>query len=49
MRTEVEYDKGEKGNVVNLLVSTSAHTADHAAEIYAARADGRLVPLELRS
>ena len=49
MRTEVEYDKGEKGNVVNLLVSTSAHTADHAAEIYAARADGRLVPLRLRT
>ncbi|MDE0632837.1 MAG: DinB family protein [Caldilineaceae bacterium] len=49
MRTEVEYDAGEKGNVVNLLVSTSAHTADHAAEIYAARADGRLVPLRLPS
>lgn len=49
MGTEVEYDKGEKGNVVNLLVSTSAHTADHAAEIYAARAEGRLVPLEPRS
>jgi len=48
MRTEVEYDEGERGNVVNLLVSTSAHTADHAAEIYAARADGRLVPLRLR-
>ncbi len=47
MRTEVEFDVGEKGNVVNLLVSTSAHTADHAAEIYAARADGRLVPIEL--
>ena len=47
MRTEVEYDKGERGNVVNLLVSTSAHTADHAAEIYAARANGRLVPLRL--
>ena len=45
METEVEYDKGERGNVVNLLVSTSAHTADHAAEIYAARADGRLVPV----
>lgn len=49
MRTEVEYDAGEKGNVVNLLVSTSAHTADHAAEIYAALADGRLVPLRLPS
>ncbi len=49
VRTEVEYDKGERGNVVNLLVSTSAHTADHAAEIYAARADGRLVPIRLRS
>ena len=49
MRTEVEYDVGEKGNVVNLLVSTSAHTADHAAEIYAARADERLVPLRLPS
>ena len=47
MRTEVEYDEGERGNLVNLLVSTSAHTADHAAEIYAARADGRLVPLRL--
>lgn len=49
MRTEVEYDVGEKGNVVNLLVSTSAHTADHAAEIYAAFADGRLVPIRLPS
>lgn len=49
MRTEVEYDEGERGNVVNLLVSTSAHTADHAAEIYAARADGRLVPIRLRT
>lgn len=49
MRTEVEYDVGEKGNVVNLLVSTSAHTADHAAEIYAALADGRLVPIRLPS
>ena len=47
LETEVEYDQGERGNVVNLLVSTSAHTADHAAEIYAARADGRLVPLRL--
>ena len=46
LQTEVEYDEGERGNVVNLLVSTSAHTADHAAEIYAARADGRLVPLQ---
>lgn len=45
LRAEVEYDWGEIGNVVNLLVSMSAHTADHAAEIYAARADGRLVPL----
>ena len=49
MRTEVEYDEGERGNVVNLLVSTSAHTADHAAEIYAARAEGRLVPVRLRT
>ena len=47
LEMEVEYDIGERGNVVNLLVSTSAHTADHAAEIYAARADGRLVPLRL--
>ena len=45
LQTEVEYDEGERGNVVNLLVSTSAHTADHAAEIYAARATGKLVPL----
>lgn len=45
--TEVEYDRGESGNVVNLLVSMSAHTADHAAEIYAARAAGQLVPLRL--
>lgn len=46
--TEVEYDRGESGNVVNLLVSMSAHTADHAAEIYAARAAGKLVPLRLK-
>ena len=49
MRTEFEYDEGERGNVVNLLISTSAHTADHAAEIYAARAEGRLVPIRLRT
>ena len=45
LRKEVEYDWGERGNLVNLLVSMSAHTADHAAEIYTARAEGRLVPL----
>ena len=41
----MEYDWGERGNFVNLLVSMSAHTADHAADIYSARAEGRLVPL----
>ncbi len=49
LRTEVEYDWGERGNLVNLLVSMSAHTADHAADIYAARAEGRLVPLSWKS
>ena len=49
LRSEVEYDWGERGNLVNLLVSMSAHTADHAAEIYAARAEGRLVPLSWKS
>ena len=45
LSTEMEYDWGERGNFVNLLVAMSAHTADHAAEIYTARAEGRLVPL----
>ena len=49
LRAEVEYDWGECGNLVSLLVSMSAHTADHAAEIYAARAEGRLVPLSWKS
>lgn len=45
VRTEVAYNQVEKGNLVFLLISMSAHTADHAADIYAARADGRLQPL----
>ena len=49
LRKKVEYDWGERGNLVNLLVLMSAHTADHAAEIYTARAEGRLVPLSWES
>ena len=45
VQTEVAYNQVEKGNLVFLLSSMSAHTADHAADIYAARADGRLQPL----
>ena len=45
LQTEVAYNREERGNVIFLLISMSAHTADHAAEIYAARAEGRLVPL----
>lgn len=45
VQTEVAYNQVERGNLVFLLISMSAHTAEHAAEIYAARADGRLQPL----
>ena len=45
IQTEVAYNHEERGNAIFLLISMSAHTADHAADIYAARADGRLVPL----
>ena len=45
VQKEVAYNQVEKGNLIFLLISTSAHTADHAAEIYAARAQGRLRPL----
>ena len=44
-QTEAAFNQAERGNVIFLLVSMSAHTADHAAEIYAARAAGQLVPL----
>ena len=44
VQKEVAYNHVEKGNLIFLLISTSAHTADHAAEIYAARAQGRLRP-----
>ncbi len=44
VETEVAYNQVEKGNLIFLLISMSAHTADHAAEIYAARAEGRLLP-----
>ncbi len=44
VQAEVAYNHVEKGNLVFLLISMSAHTADHAAGIYAARADGRLLP-----
>ena len=45
LSTEVAYNHAEKGNAVFLLISMAAHTADHAAAVYAARAEGRLVPL----
>ena len=44
VQAEVAYNEVEKGNLIFLLTSMSAHTADHAADIYAARADGRLLP-----
>ena len=44
-QTEAAFNQEERGNVIFLLISMSAHTADHAAEIYAARAAGQLVPL----
>ncbi|MDE0182873.1 MAG: DinB family protein [Caldilineaceae bacterium] len=45
VQKEVAYNQVEKGNLIFLLISMSAHAADHAAEIYAARAQGRLRPL----
>lgn len=44
VQEEVVYNHAEKGNLIFLLVSMSAHTAEHAAGIYTARADGRLLP-----
>ena len=46
LQTEVTLNRQEEGNAIYLLISMSAHTADHASEIYAARAEGRLVPLK---
>ncbi len=45
IQAETEYGWGEQTNLIGFLYYMSVHTADHAAEIYAARAEGRLVPL----
>lgn len=48
LEKKVEYGWEGAYNVTGLLHTMAAHTAEHAAEIYAARADGRLVPVRLK-
>lgn len=45
LQAEASINGNERGNAVYLLISMAAHMADHAAQIYAARAEGRLVPM----
>ena len=45
MQAEAGYGWGEESSLLGFLHFMAAHTADHAAEIYTARAEGRLIPL----